>query len=188
MVDESVTVKGSPVRSLQKFVEAELTPEQRETLFRNISPEYAARFRTPILATETVPVRMLNAITEEAAKIKGEPVASFALRAGRQGASDAVKGVYRFFALVLTPAALISKASQMWSSIYNRGEMRLEEEKPKSAKVRLSNFPSEPVGCARITGWIEQLIALTGAKNVRAIHTECVTKGGKACQWNITWL
>jgi len=25
-VDESVTVKGSPVRSLQKFIDAELTP------------------------------------------------------------------------------------------------------------------------------------------------------------------
>lgn len=50
-MDESVTVKGSPVRSLQKFIEAELTPEQRETAFRNLTPEYAARFSAPILAT-----------------------------------------------------------------------------------------------------------------------------------------
>ena len=32
MVDESVTVKGSPVRSLQKFIEDELTPEQYHAL------------------------------------------------------------------------------------------------------------------------------------------------------------
>ena len=60
MVDESVTVKGSPVRSLQKFLEAELTPQQRQTVLDRLPAEYAARFRSPILATETVPVHMLN--------------------------------------------------------------------------------------------------------------------------------
>src|SRR5687768_6484891 len=44
MVDESVTVKGSPVRSLQKFVDAELTPEQRDAVLRSLPPEYAKRF------------------------------------------------------------------------------------------------------------------------------------------------
>lgn len=187
MIDDGVTVKGSPVRSLQKFLDAELTSSQRDTLFRSIPPEYATRFRTPILATETVPLRMLNLITEEAAKVKGEAIESFARRAGRQGAADAVKGVYRFFALVLTPSALVSKAAHMWSSIYNKGEMRLEDEQPKSARVRLANFPSESVGCARIGGWIEQLIELTGAKNVHATHSECAARGAKTCLWNISW-
>jgi hypothetical protein len=38
-MDESVKVKGSPVRSLQKFIEAELTPEQREAALRNLPPD-----------------------------------------------------------------------------------------------------------------------------------------------------
>ncbi|HWW59807.1 MAG TPA: hypothetical protein VN181_00440, partial [Thermoanaerobaculia bacterium] len=123
MTDESVTVKGSPVRSLQKFIDANLTNDQRTMVFSNLPPEYSTRFRAPILATETVPVHMLNRFTEEAAKATGESVEAFARRAGQEGASDAVKGIYRFFALVLTPPALLSKASQMWSSLYNRGEL-----------------------------------------------------------------
>src|SRR5687767_7039969 len=103
MVDEAVTVKGSPVRSLQKFIEGELNAQQREAAFSALPSEFAARLRTPILATETIPVHILNRFTEEAAKAKGEPVEQFARRAGRKGASDAVKGIYRFFALVLTP-------------------------------------------------------------------------------------
>src|SRR5688572_5338105 len=147
MMDESVTVKCSPVRSLQKFIEAELTPEQREATFRNLPPEYATRFRAPILATETIPVHMLNRFTEEAAKAKGEPLEQFARRAGREGASDAVKGIYRFFALVMTPPALLSKAGQMWSSLYNRGELRVEDQTDNSARIRLTNFPTEAAGC-----------------------------------------
>ena len=187
MVDESVTVKGSPVRSLQKFIESELTPEQREMVFRALPAEYATRFRAPILATETVPVHMLNRFTEEAAKAKGEPVEAFAKRAGREGASDAVKGIYRFFALVMTPPALLGKAGQMWSSLYNRGELRVEDQTETSARIRLANFPSEPAGCARVTGWIERMAELTGAKEIDVRQNQCFAKGGPCCEWNLKW-
>ncbi len=187
MVDDSVTVKGSPVRSLQKFIDAELNPEQREVVFRALPAEYASRFGAPVLATETVPVHMLNRITEEAAKAKGETIEAFARRAGREAAGDAVKGIYRFFALVMTPPALLSKAGQMWSSLYNRGELRVEEQTDKSARIRLNNFPSEVAGCSRVTGWIERMAELTGVKNVKIEQTKCFAKGGAACEWNVTW-
>lgn len=187
MVDESVTVKGSPVRSLQKFIDSELTPQQRETVFQNLPPEYATRFRSPVLATETVPVHMLNRFTEEAAKARSEPVETFARRAGREAAGDAIKGIYRFFALVMTPPALLSKAAQMWSSLYNRGELRVDEQTDKGARIRLTNFPSEAAGCARVTGWMERMAELTGAKNVRVVQTQCAAKGGTCCEWKLTW-
>ncbi|HEY4642776.1 MAG TPA: hypothetical protein VII75_15650 [Thermoanaerobaculia bacterium] len=187
-VDETtVTVKGSPVRSLQKFIDSDLTLEQREAVFRNLPPEYATRFRSPILATETIPVHMLNRLTEESAKAKGEPVESFARRAGREAAGDAIKGIYRFFALVMTPQALLSKASQMWSSLYNRGDLKVDSQTDRSARIRLVGFPSENAGCARITGWIERMAELTGVKNVKVVQTACFAKGQPHCEWTVNW-
>src|SRR5215212_6189118 len=185
--DETVTVKGSPVRSLQKFIEENLTPEQRDAMFRILPAEYATRFDRPILATETIPVHMLNRITEEAAKATGEPLEVFARRAGQEAASDAVKGVYRFFALVLTPPALLSKASQMWSSLYNRGHLRVEEQTATSARIRLIDFPSELGGCSRLSGWIERMAQLTGATKVQVEQTQCFAKGAKDCEWRVSW-
>ena len=185
--DESVTVKGSPVRSLQKFIDAELTPDQREKVYQAMPQGYGQRFRGPILATETIPVTVLNRFTEEAAKAKGEPTDQFARRAGREGASDAVKGIYRFFALVMTPPALLSKASQMWSSLYNRGELKVEDQTSNSARIRLVGFPSEPAGCARITGWMERMAELTGAKNVNVQQVACYAKGQPNCEWIVKW-
>jgi hypothetical protein len=187
MADEGVTVKGSPVRSLQKFIEADLTSEQRESLYRNLPPEYATRFRAPILATETLPVHMLNRYTEEAAKARGESLESFGKRAGREGASDAVKGIYRFFALVMTPPAILSKAGAMWSSLYNRGELKVDEQTDTSARIRLVNYPSEPAGCARFAGWLERMAELTGAKNIEVAKSLCVTKGDVCCEWRLKW-
>jgi uncharacterized protein (TIGR02265 family) len=187
MVDESVTVKGSPVRSLQKFVEAELTAAQRDEMFGHLPADYSARFRQPILATETVPVHMLNRFTEEAARARGEELEHFAQRAGREAAGDAVKGIYRFFVRVLTPTALLSKASNMWSALYNRGEMRIEEQGPTSAVIRIVNFPGELAGCSRVTGWIERMAELTGVKDIRVEQKRCFAKGDPYCEWKVTW-
>jgi uncharacterized protein (TIGR02265 family) len=187
MTNETVTVKGSPVRSLQKFIDAELTPEQRSSVLGALPAEYGTRLRGPVLATETIPVSVLNKFTEEAAKAKGEAVEQFARRAGREGASDAVKGIYRFFALVLTPPALLSKASQMWSSLYNRGELKVVDQTERAATIKLINFPSELPGCSRVTGWIERMAEMTGAKDVRVQQTQCYAKGAPHCEWSVRW-
>jgi hypothetical protein len=185
--DESVTVKGSPVRSLQKFLENDLTPEQRAAVFARLPPEYTTRFGAPILPTETVPVLMITVLTETAAAIKGEPLESFAIRAGREAAGDAVTGIYRFFAMVLTPAALLSKASQMWSALYNCGELRVESQSSTGAHIVLADFPSELAGCSRMTGWIERIAGLTGVTHIDVQQTKCFTKGDPNCEWQITW-
>ncbi len=186
-VDQSVSVKGSPVRSLQKFIDSELTPQQREKMFSQLPPEISDRLRTPVLATESVPVYMLNRLTEAAAQVKGEPIEKFARRAGREAATDAVKGIYRFFALVLTPPALLSKASQMWSTLYSRGELLVDQQTEKGARLRLLNYPSEESNCMRITGWFERMAEITGVKNVQVKQTQCFAKGAPNCEWTLTW-
>jgi hypothetical protein len=185
-VDESVTVKGSPVRSLQRFIDAELTPEQRDALFRGLPDDYQ-RLKVPILATETVPVYMLNRLTEETARLRGEPLEPFARRAGREAAGDAVRGIYRFFAMILTPTALLSKASHMWRSLYNKGEMRIENQTDRGATIKVINFPSELAACYRITGWIERMAEMTGVKEITVHKSQCYAKGGPYCEWLVTW-
>lgn len=185
--DESVTVKGSPVRSLQKFVAANLTPAQRDSVLSTLPPEWAQRLRGPILPTETVPVYVLNRMTEQAAQAKGEPLEQFARRAGREAADDAVKGIYRFFALVLTPTALLSKASQMWSSLYNRGKLHVESQSNHGAVLQLTDVKMEPAACARMSGWIERMAEMSGAKNLRLTKTKCSSKGDACCEWQLDW-
>jgi uncharacterized protein (TIGR02265 family) len=187
MGDETVTVKGSPVRSLQKFIEKELTPDQRVSVLRALPAEFARRLGSHILPTETIPVHLLNQLTEEAARARGEDTDAFARRAGREAAADAVRGIYRFFALVLTPSALLSRASQMWRALYNRGDLQVADQTDHGATIKLLDFPSEMAGCSRTTGWIERMAELTGAKNVRIQQTQCYTKGAPHCEWSVTW-
>jgi V4R domain len=185
--EDSVTVKGSPIRSLLKFLEAELSAQQRDEVMRTLSPADATRLRT-ILPTETLPVHILNQLTEAAARAKGESVESFAIRAGKSAAADAVRGVWRLFALVLRrPTALLNRASVMWHSLYSQGELQVKSSTDHSANIRLASFPSELAGCSRMTGWIEGLAEMTGVKNVRVRQVQCRAKGAAACEWEIQW-
>lgn len=186
-VDTTVSVKGSPVKSLLKFMEAELTHEQKARVFDTIPPEYQRLRSGVFLASDTLPVHILNRLTEEAAKAKGEPLEQFARRAGRAGASDAMSGVYRLFAMVLTPTALLSKAGKIWGSIYSRGRLDVTSESNNSARIALVDFPSEQVGCARVTGWMERMTELTGEKNPRVNQVQCYAKGAKHCEWELSW-
>jgi len=185
--DQDVTVKGLPVRSLQNFIERELTAGQRDAAFCNLPPAYAARLKEQILPTEKVPVAMLNRLTEEAARARGESLEDFGRRAGCAAATDAIHGVYRFFALALTPAALLTKGGQLWTSVYSRGQLVVQDQTSTSARLVLQDFKSEPAGCARITGWIEKMAELTGVTVLQLVHDQCSARGAKGCAWELRW-
>ncbi len=187
MTDLTVTVKGSPIRSLLHFIDEELTEQQHDELFVRLPTDHAQRFGRAILPSDTIPVAMLNRLTVEAAQARGEAVSSFARRAGRAAASEAFSGVYRIFALVLTPEKLLEKAARIWGSLYNRGEMVVEARTSNGAHIKLLNFPSEEAGCSRITGWVERMTELTGVKNAHVVQTRCFAKGAPACEWDLSW-
>lgn len=181
-------VKGTPLKSFLSFLDQELTPEQRERVFAKVPGDTATRLKSKqVLATEFVPVSLLNQITEAAAREKGEPVELFARRAGRFGARDAVNTVMRFLLRVFTPDSLIQKGAAVWKSVYDRGELEAIREPGTRARVILHDFPSEPAGCARITGWIEEMTAMTKVSNISVRQVKCSAKGARACEWEIAW-
>jgi hypothetical protein len=188
MQHDEVRVKGTPVKSFLAFLDQDLSPEQRARVFEAQSGELVDRMRDrQILATEFVPVSVLNQLTIEAARVKGEPMESFARRAGSFAAREAVNTVMRFLVRIFTPDTLLQKASSIWRTVYDRGEMKATRESDGKARVVLNDFPSEPAGCARITGWMEGMVGLTKVKNPVVRQVKCFSKGAPACEWEITW-
>jgi hypothetical protein len=184
---EIVTVKGTVIKSLMKFVSTELTPAQLESCLAQLPADFSGQIRGQVLMTATFPVTQVNRFTELCAAAKGEPAESFAKRAGRASADDAVKTVYRLLVMVLTPTALLQKATSMWRTIYSAGEYSVEAKRPGLAHIFLRNFPSEPVGCARVSGWIEQLGSMTKVKNLAVRHIKCIAKKDPHCEWTVSW-
>jgi hypothetical protein len=187
-IDESIEVKGTPVRAMVAFVDKRLTPQQKERLVRALPPAAAGLLaRRAILPVETVPVTTLNRITEMAARESGIPVDAFAHEAGRAAADEAVHGIWKLAAALVTPTTLLAKGSRLWSTVYSRGRLDIEQPSAGLAVVTLADFPCEAVCCARISGWYERLFELARAKNIRVEQIECCAKGAPACRWTLRW-
>jgi hypothetical protein len=187
MSDADATTKGAILRSLLKFIDSDLTAAQRAEAIAALSPaDREIVSRKSILASEKISEFTLNRLTVEAAKAKHESLDSFGRRAGAAELRDAL-GVYRFFTIVLTPTALLKKASSLWSTVHSHGTMSVENVTDGSARIRLAQFPSEEAHCARLTGWIEGLGDMTGVKVSRIAHDVCLTRGGADCQWELHW-
>lgn len=187
MPDE-VSIKGQTVISFLKFLDEALPADKRLAVVQSVAPPYRDDFsKRMILATSTYPMAVLNALTIEAAKAAGEPPLQFARRAGRFSAKQGVQGVYRVFVRVLNTNAVIGKAAAMWSTMNSRGRMSAQQTTPNSAILRLSDFPApQPVMCARVTGWIEQIAEMTGVKPT-VTHTRCAAEHAPECEWTVSW-
>lgn len=179
-------VKGQTMKSLLLFMQQRMQPAQLEQALATIDPNVRKELERPILPTNTFPMSLLNRLTVAGAKAASVPLEEFAREAGSFSAAEAVKGVYRFFARVLTTDALLSRAASMWSAMNTAGRMQVTGGKG-TAKLSLIDYPSEPVMCLRISGWIEKMADMSGAKNAVVRHVACVAKGDKSCEWTITW-
>ncbi|MCU1348274.1 MAG: hypothetical protein JWO56_1304, partial [Acidobacteria bacterium] len=170
-----------------KFIDADLTAEQRERAINALSAgDRALVTRRSILPSEKVSEFTLNHLTVCAAEAKGESLDRFGRRAGAAELKDAL-GIYRFLTSVLTPTALLRKASTMWSTVHSHGAMTVEDVTDDSARILLTAFPSEEAHCARLTGWMEALGDMTGVRRVAVLHDVCMTKGDADCQWHLRW-
>ncbi len=185
-MSELATTKGTILNSLLKFIKSDLTPEQYAKAVSELPADDQAMLATRVLPSAHVSETLLNRLTEVAARAKGEELQAFGRRAGMAEVADAV-GLYRFLVVVLTPNALLSKASNTWSSVHNTGKMLVENQTSNSARIRLRDFASEPAHCARLTGWFVRLSEMTGAKDVRITHDECLTRGAADCSWDMRW-
>lgn len=184
---ESVTVRGTPVLGLCHFIQKELDADRCAGVFRHLPEPYAGRFsQVSFLASDRVPLAVVNLVTTLAAQAKGEPVGAFAEKAGLFGAAEGIHTVFKPFFYILSVANALEIAPMMWSRIYSAGKMQVESAK-RSAVIHVRDFPGSEAGCGRITGWFRYIGTLSGARNLRSRHDVCTGKGAAECRWDFDW-
>lgn len=181
-------VKGSVLLSLLKYIFKELNERQKENFISQIDQEYKDKIvENRILATERIPISVLNKLTTIAAAVKGKPVKAFAKDAGRFSAEEGMKSAFAIYSKIRTSNAQMAKASVIWSSLYDKGKMQTIRINKETALIQLTDIPTEEIMCERIYGWLERTNQLAGLQNVKVLHTKCYSFGHSHCEWQITW-
>ena len=161
---EDMNVIWSSVNGVMEFLREPgpgLGPDGFDRLVAALPADHRVALTSKHLAWDRVPLVAVNRAVEEAARMKGIAPVTFAHSIGRYCAEQSP--ILKMFAMLLTPKSAIKVATQAWQKIYGCGSIRAESLGPTSAQVVVTDFPSEPVGCARILGWIEVIAEAAGA-------------------------
>jgi hypothetical protein len=185
-----VLIKATPLRSARAFIEGSISKEAMErVLSKTIAdfPDQQERLRRhTIVASERVPVRMINRMIELAAEELKEPAPQLAHRIGRRGAEDAAGTILRLAMVMVSMPALLRKLSPVWTQLYSHGTMTSSVE-GKEGLIELKGFPLvSATGCGRVTGFLEWF-AEKGDRRATIRHTACTSKGAPSCQWELRW-
>lgn len=181
-------VKGTAVLASIRFVKETFGEEGMAKVAAHLEPEDRERLESPILASAWYPVSFLLGIMKGAKREFGARMPDVVTQMGRASADYAHTTVYKLVFKVGSPQWIISKASVIFTSFYDRGQMVVTESGAGFANVELREFGEPaPEFCERIAGWIVRTFELSGAKSVKLDHVTCVCKGAKVCRFEGSW-
>ncbi|CAN5750873.1 hypothetical protein BH11MYX4_BH11MYX4_07290 [soil metagenome] len=130
-----------------------------------------------ILPSGWYPIRWLTELHKAAALATGGGLA-LSRAIGREATAADYRGIYRFFAVVLSPEGILSRAPRAFSLTWDTGDASVVESRPRHIVIEFS-------GCVGFNAWLWEvvigastaLLELGGAKN---IEIRVVAGGGDA--------
>ncbi len=180
--------KGPLFKGTLKYIKEKYGTEKLEEILKKLPEETKKIFKKPILDSMFYPaehlialnIALINPADPEAKKIYKE--------IGRFSGEQAYHGIYKLLFKVGTPKFMVGRASNIWKTYYSQGELRTVDEKGNNMKILIINSGINHISlCARIEGFIEKVVELTGGKNPHTNHTSCFINGSNIEEWHLSW-
>lgn len=108
--------------------------------------------------------------------------------AGRFSAGWALNNVLKVFVRFRSPLWLVERATSVWGRYHDTGRWQLQTPAPLHISGDLIDFAvKDPAFCARLRGWLQGAVELTGGKNAMVNEPRCVRQGHPHCTFSVTW-
>lgn len=187
-MSEPVKVKGTALSSTVRYIKEKFGDESVEKIIAGLGESDKAAIRSGVLVSSWYPFSLLVAIMRAAKKEYGGQAPDLYRDIGRASADYSLSTVYKIFFKVGSPQFIIGRAATVYSNFYTSGEMKVLESGKGFANVQITDFP-EPCEeyCLRVWGWMERMLELTGARNIKAVHSKCRLRGDTLCLYTGTW-
>lgn len=182
-------VKGTAVKSIQDYVQTHHGDKYAEWL--KAMPEISRIIMSkPVYVSDWYSVK--DAAIEPTIALGKVAFNGDAVKAGwetgRYSSEIALNGVYKVFVKMATPQFIIGRSGKILPSYYDPSELAVKETGAKHVILNISKLPiNHEVLEARIFGWIQKALEVTGCKNVQINPVKTMTKGDSITELMITW-
>jgi len=108
--------------------------------------------------------------------------------AARHAAEYDVTRIHRVLFRMLNPGLIFEKSGEIWSRFYDTGTWRFVRPTSTTVIATLRDFGiADRIYCVNLASYFEKMFELTGAKDVRIRHPECVALGAPHCRFDGEW-
>ena len=176
-------VKATNLLALKKLIKMKGETGEQEFLNR-LSPKGIGLYNRAI-ATDWISSDDSREIFIEGAKQLFPNDPKRMIRVGRTIAKQNMTGVYRIFLKIPTISFILKRVASLWRTFYKKGNPMVKGLKDKSLILQVDDFPDmEDFHVDLTSGYILQLLEMTGAKNVSVKYDG---KNPNSIKWNVSW-
>ena len=188
MSEEMVKLKGAAWKPITEFVKKKFGEDAFARVLEQVSPECREIASGKILVNTWYDLQLIEEFITQADRLLGAGDLSIAREMGIYSAEFGIKTIYKIFMKVGTPEFVLKRCGSIWRRYYTRGEMKLIHLEDGRVTVRLTELGYvSRVLCKRVTGWMEKVLAMTGAKDPQVEHTACPARGDPYSEWQGRW-
>jgi hypothetical protein len=183
-----VHIKGTALSSAERYVREHFGAPEWGRVLEGLDPADRAAIANGILVSAWYPFALFMKIVRRVEALFGGQVPRLHRDMGRAAAEYGITGFYKVFFKVGSPQFIISRAAKVWRTYNTSGELSAPVSEKGHAVIELSAF-AEPARelCDRLPGFFERTAELSGARNVRLVHTQCVNRGEPVCRFEAWW-
>lgn len=110
---------------------------------------------------------------------------------GRLMARHGIRGIVKLFVSLISVKTITWRIETLWNYYHKGGTAEVpivrEEGNHREGLLVIKDYCAGRGWCRLMTGYIETLIAATGATHVTAEIQDCIHEGNKECSWLVNW-
>lgn len=181
--------KGTVIKALSNFVKETFGEDKKEEWIASLPPKAKEIYSSTIFDSAWYP--LTETLTEPTKKIcemfyHGDLEGAW--ETGKYSSKKGLRGIYKFFVKIGSPAFTAKKASQVFSTYYKPSTMIAKNITDNSSTLIITEFDEiDEVIEHRIAGWIEQTLTICGCKKMNVSFKNQLSKGDDSTTIEVKW-
>ena len=107
---------------------------------------------------------------------------------GRYSAEVGLQGILKYFVQLGSPSFIINKATKIFQTYYKNSHIEVLSSTKNSVILKITDFNElDRFTEARISGWMEKALEISGCKDVKANIVNSIADGDDYSEIFITW-
>lgn len=179
--------KGTVFESTRLFALREYGEAGLERVLAELSAD-DRRVLSEVTAIGWYPVEPVLRFHHALDRVFGQGDYALCVAAGRFSAGWSFNTVLKLFVRFRSPLWLIERATSVWGRYHDTGKWQVSSPSPQRIVGEIHDFAvRDPAFCARLRGWLQGAVELTGGDGATVAETRCACRGQPFCAFTLDW-